>query len=105
MDVSPISMQMIVPRTNDATQVQHHLNQQTNTEQAFVVAQDRNEVQAKLETVYSRDDAEDGRIGKDPNGRGSGGYQGRRERRERDDEPEERIAVDVIRGNNIDISF
>jgi hypothetical protein len=35
MDVSPMSLQMIVPRANEATQVQHKRNQQVNVQQSF----------------------------------------------------------------------
>ena len=108
MDVSPMSLQMVVPRATDAGQVQHNLNQQVNIQQNFSEIRDRAEVQQKLETVRSREEAVDGKIQDDPNGKnGQGGYGGSGKRRkDQQEEPEqERMAVDMYRGHNIDISF
>lgn len=108
MNVSPISLQMVVPRTTDASQVQSNLNQQAANQQDFAMV--RNEVAArmKMEQVQTKDQPEDGKIKEDPSGHHShGGYQG--QRRERDDEGEsgegEPLIADRFRGHNIDISF
>lgn len=108
MNVSPISLQMVVPRTTDASQVQSNLNQQAANQQDFAMI--RNEVAArmKMEQVQTKDQTEDGKIKDDPNGHNSqGGYQG--ERRDRSEEgesgAEDRIVADRFRGHNIDISF
>ena len=106
MDVNPISLQMVVPRTTEAGQVQHNLNQQVNVQQEFAMAREQTDVKTKLETVQTRDNPEDGRIKDDPEreSRG-GGYQGgQRRRRERGDE-EEQPVIDLLRGHNIDISL
>ncbi|MGP1365835.1 MAG: hypothetical protein ACTTH3_08040 [Schwartzia sp. (in: firmicutes)] len=107
MNVSPISLQMVVPRTTDASQVQSNLNQQAANQQDFAMV--RNEVAArqKMEQVQTKDQAEDGKVKDDPNGRNSqGGYHGqRRDRQDQDGGEEERMAADRFRGHNIDISF
>ena len=35
MDVTPMSLQMVVPRATEASQVQHNLNQAANLQQEF----------------------------------------------------------------------
>lgn len=108
MNVSPISLQMVVPRTTDASQVQSNLNQQAANQQDFAMV--RNEVAArmKMEQVQTKDQPEDGKIKEDPNGHHSqGGYQGQRREKAEDSEngEEDRIVADRFRGHNIDISF
>ena len=107
MDVNPISLQMVVPRATDAGQVQHNLNQQPNMQQQFAMAREQMEVKTKMETVQTRDNPEDGRIKDDPErqSRGGGYFGGQRKRRERGNEEEDRPAVDLLRGHNIDISL
>ncbi len=107
MDVNPISLQMVVPRATDASQVQHNLNQQANVQQEFAMLREQMSVRMKMETVQSREETEDGRIKDDPDreARGGGHYY-RGQKREQEDEPEEeRMAVDALRGHNIDISL
>ena len=106
MDVSPISLQMVVPRTNDASQVQHNLNQQVNVQQEFASMREEANIKMKMETVQTRDNPEDGRIKDDPErkSRGGGYFGGGGKRRQRDEDEEEPI-VDIMRGRNIDISL
>ena len=66
MDINPISLQMVVPRTTEAGQVQHNMNQQVNVQQEFAMAQEQTDVKTKMETVQTRDNPEDGRIKDDP---------------------------------------
>ncbi len=101
-------MQMVVPRTTEASQVQHNLNQEANVQQDFAMLREQARDQLKQEQVQAREEPEDGRVKEDPNGQGSkGGYSGKRRRRGQENEgpEEERIAVDGLRGRNIDISF
>ncbi|MBQ9377088.1 MAG: hypothetical protein IJU05_04720 [Schwartzia sp.] len=107
MDVNPISLQMVVPRATDASQVQHNLNQQANVQQEFAMLREQTSVRMKMETVQARDDAEDGRIKDDPERESrNGGQYYRGQKRNREDEPEEeKMAVDIVRGHNIDISL
>ena len=107
MDINPISLQMVVPRTTEAGQVQHNLNQQVNVQQEFAMAREQMEVKTKMETVQTRDNPEDGRIRDDPERQSrGGGYSGRQgRRREREDAEDDRPAVDLLRGHNIDISL
>ena len=106
MDINPISLQMVVPRTTEAGQVQHNLNQQVNVQQEFAMAREQMDVKTKMETVQTRDNPEDGRIKDDPEreSRG-GGYQGGQRRRRERGEEEETPVIDLLRGHNIDISL
>jgi len=106
MEITPVSMQMVVPRTTEASQVQHNLNQEVNVQQDFAMLRDQARDQMKQEQVQAREQPEDGRVKEDPNGQGSrGGYSGRRRRNPQKQEPEEQaVPLDFARGHNIDIS-
>ena len=51
MDINPISLQMVVPRTTDAGQVQHNLNQQPNVQQELAMMREQMDVKTKLNEV------------------------------------------------------
>lgn len=105
MDITPISLQMVMPRATDASQVQHNLNQQVNVQQEFAMAREQARADMRMKTVQAREESEDGRIKDDPERQSRGGqYGGQRRRRERREE-EEPMAVDGLRGHNIDISL
>ena len=106
MDINPISLQLVVPRTTEAGQVQHNLNQQVNVQQEFAMAREQMDVKTKMETVQTRENPEDGRVKDDPEreSRG-GGYQGGQRRRRERGEEEETPVIDLLRGHNIDISL
>ena len=106
MDINPISLQMVVPRATDAGQVQHNLNQQPNMQQEFAMMREQAEVKTRMETVQTRDNPEDGRIKDDPERQSrGGGYSGGGGKRRQRDEDEDRPAIDLLRGHNIDISL
>lgn len=111
MDVTPMSLQAIVPRTSEATQVQHNMNQQSAVQQDYQAVRDKRENALKQTQVRAKDQAEDERIKDDPDGRrkkGRGRGGSHREGREHASEEEgqhERLAVDTFRGRNIDISL
>lgn len=111
MDVTPMSLQAIVPRTSEATQVQHNMNQQSAVQQDYQAVRDKRENALKQTQVRAKDQAEDERIKDDPDqrkkkGRGRGGsHRDGQENAAEEDRPQERLAVDAFRGRNIDISF
>ena len=110
MDVTPMSLQAIVPRTSEATQVQHNMNQQSALQQDFQAVRDKQETALKQTQVRKKDQAEEERIKDDPErrkkqGRGRRGAGGGRHAEAAEEEaPTERFDVDVFRGRNIDIS-
>ena len=108
MDVSPMSMQMLVPRAADATQVQHNLNQANALQQDFQSVQQKAEDKLKQEQVRGKDNPEDGRIREDPEHRQKqGGAQSgqRHHEDQKNDEESVNYAVDPSRGHFLDISL
>ena len=69
MDVTPMSLQAIVPRTSEATQVQHNMNQQSAVQQDFQAVRDKQETALKQTQVRKKDQAEEERIKDDPDRR------------------------------------
>ena len=100
MDVTPMSMQMVVPRVSDAAQVQQNLNQAAAMQQDFEALREKEDAKLKETQVRTKDD---------PNRNGQGGayYSGSRKRGDKDGEAEEAeaFAVDPARGHHLDISL
>lgn len=111
MDVSPMSMQMIVPRATDAGQVQHNLNQANALQADYQALAQKNEDKLKQKQVRSKENPEDGRIKDDPERqRNHGGGSGSRRRAPAaTEEPEEmpamQMAEDPTKGRLLDISL
>lgn len=108
MNVNPISLQMVVPRSTDVGQVQNDLNQQAANQKDFAMIRNETAAQMKMSQVQTKEQMEDGKIRDDTGGGNSrGGYSGQRRRRdgEAPEEDSERVVADRFRGHNIDISF
>jgi hypothetical protein len=111
MDLSPMNLQIIVPKATEVSQVQHNINQQAVVQQDFEMVRGQADARLKMKQVRSRDGLEDGKIKSDPDGRrkngGAGGGQ-HRSGQQPEDAPEkaaDRMAVDTFRGHNIDIKL
>ena len=111
MDVSPMSMQMIVPRATDAGQVQHNLNQANALQADYQALEQKREDKLKQQQVQEKDNPEDGRIKDDPDRqrRQGGDARGRRRSPEPMEEAAEenmmKMAEDPSRGRLLDISL
>lgn len=110
MDVTPMSMQMVVPRVSDAAQVQQNLNQAAALQQDFQAAREKADAKLKETQVRTKDNPEDGRIKDDPNRHGQGAYEGSGKQGKRGEEDAqegdtEEFAVDPSRGHHLDISL
>ena len=110
MDVTPMSLQMMVPRAADATQVQHNLNQANAMQSDFQAIKQKEEDKLKQEQVREKDELEDGRIKDDPERQQKQGKGGSQQRRyaaaiEQEEPEPERFAKDPSRGNLLDISL
>ena len=108
MDVTPLSMQMVVPRVSDAQKVQHNLNQASAMQQDFEALREKADAKRKETQVRTKSNAEDGKIKEDPERqRGQGGDSGQRGRQGemQDEAQEETFAVDPARGHHLDISL
>lgn len=111
MDVSPMSMQMIVPRAADAGQVQHNLNQANALQADYQAVEQKRDDKLKQKQVREKENPEDGRIKDDPErqrNRG-GGSRGRRrtggDPAEAEEQPAMQMAEDPSRGRLLDISL
>ena len=110
MDVSPMSMQMIVPRATDAGQVQHNLNQANALQADYQAVEQKREDQLKQKQVREKENLEDGRIKDDPerqrNRGGKGGSAGgTAPEEEMEEQPAVKMATDPSRGQLLDISL
>ena len=100
MDVTPMSLQMVVPRATEASQVQHNLNQAANLQQQFETMRQEADARLKETQVRSKDNPEDGKIKDEQERRQQGGQQQEEETAE-----DEAYAVDPARGHHLDISL
>lgn len=111
MDVTPISLQMMVPRAADATQVQHNLNQANAMQADFQAVHQKEDDKLKQEQVRTKDNPEDGRIKDDSDRQQKQGRKDKRVRRKSDRAEEDSgqdatlYAEDPSRGHFLDISF
>ena len=110
MDVSPMSMQMIIPRATDAGQVQHNLNQANALQSDFQAVQQKADDKLKQQQVRTKDNPEDGRIKDDANHHAQQeGYQAKGKKPQQEEATQEEAktnyASDPSRGHFLDISL
>ena len=111
MNVTPLSMQMVVPQSTEAGQVQHNLNQAGALQQSFENVRQKEDAKLKQQQVRNKDNPEDGRINDDPEHRNKGSYAGGRrgsrpgEEAEDEEQQVELFARDPSRGQFLDIRY
>ena len=113
MDVTPMSMQMVVPRATDAGQVQHNLNQANAMQSDFQAIQQKAEDKLKQQQVRAKDNLRDGRIHDDPDHKPQqGGYEADGKKPKQEEESKEsgedtktNYAADPSRGHFLDLSL
>ena len=111
MDVTPMSMQMVVPRATDAGQVQHNLNQANALQSDFQAIQQKAEDKLKQQQVRAKDNLRDGRIHDDTDhksqqgGYEAGGKKKQGEAKESEEDVKTNYASDPSRGHFLDISL
>ncbi len=111
MDISPMSLQAIVPKSSEVTQMQHNMNQQVMVQQDFESIRQKADAQHKQQQVRSKDEADGGKIKEEPDRRNKQGqYEARKgnsgENPAGDEAAEtENMALDTFRGHHIDIKF
>ncbi len=107
MDIAPVGVQMTYANANNATQVQHNLNNAINLQQDFEAMRQKNDADLKQKQVRTKDDTEGGKIKDDPDRRNrQGGYFYKNQKRKQQTEEEpENFAVDPKRGHFLDISL
>ena len=107
MDITPVSMQMVYPTANEASNVQHNLNHATNLQQDFEALKQKQEDELKQKQVQNKDNPEGGTVKDDPErqGRGGGYQRNTRGRNPQQTQPKEKFAIDPSRGRHLDISL
>ena len=109
MDITPMSMQMMVPKSADVTQIQHNMHQAASAQQVFETMRRKADDKLKQQQVRGKDNAEGEKVHAEGDREGKGGYssRGRRERKNpsQDENVMAQFAVDPNRGRNLDISL
>ena len=109
MDVSPMNLQIMVPKSTEVGQMQHNLNQQSAVQQDFEAIRPKADAELKQTQVPTKNDVDGGKIKDDPeHGKKQGQYAQGQRRHSPEKEPEEqqeKLAVDQFRGQHIDISL
>ena len=111
MNVTPISMQMMFPQSNEAGNVQSNMQNQVNIQQSFESIRQKQDAELARQQVRAKEEAsEDARVKDDPEReRRQGGGREQQGRRSRGDdhgrELLQRLAADPNRGVHLDISF
>ena len=107
MNVTPISMQMMIPQSNEAGNVQSNMQNQVNVQQTFESLRQKQDAELARQQVRAKEKA---RVKDDPErerrqgqrGRGQGG---REQREDHGAELLQRLAADPNRGVHLDISL
>ncbi|WP_314807062.1 hypothetical protein [Selenomonas dianae] len=111
MNVTPISMQMMFPQSNEAGNVQSNMQNQVNIQQSFESVRQKQDAELARQQVRAKEQAsEDSRVKDDPErerrqGRGNGGESRRGDTQDRGLELLQRLARDPNRGVHLDISL
>ena len=111
MNVTPISMQMMFPQSNEAGNVQSNMQNQVNIQQSFESVRQKEDAELARQQVRAKEEASaDARVKDDPERERRQGREDRDERRRdrgEDHGPEllQRLAADPNRGVHLDISF
>ena len=111
MNVTPISMQMMFPQSNEAGNVQSNMQNQVNIQQSFESIRQKQDAELARQQVRAKEQAsEDARVKDVPErDRRQGGRQGGGSRRGsgKDHGPEllQRLAADPNRGVHLDIKL
>ena len=111
MNVTPISMQMMFPQSNEAGNVQSNLQNQVNIQQSFESIRQKEDAELARQPVRAKEEAsEDARVKDDPEReRRQGGQEQHQRRRSRGEDhgPEllQRLASDPNRGVHLDITL
>ena len=111
MNVTPISMQMMIPQSNEAGNVQSNMQNQVNVQQTFESLRQKQDAELARQQVRAKEKAsDDARVKDDPErerrqGQRERGQGGREQREDHGAELLQRLAADPNRGVHLDISL
>lgn len=106
MNITPIEMQVIIPKATEVGKGQQQRDQQNVFQQQFGAAELQQKAEHKLKQVQTTEKSEGQKIKKDSKkkkNKDQGGASG--SQKEQVDEDDVVMAVDTFRGRNIDIKF
>ena len=107
MELAPVGVQMTYANANNATEVQHNMNQAAALQQDYQALREKQDALLKQKQVRNKEEAEGRVIKDDPDRRNRQGGHYYRSRREPPvfEEEGDVYAVDPKRGYFLDISF
>lgn len=106
MNITPIEMQIVVPKATEVGKVQHQQDHESVLQQDVTTEQMKQAAQQKMTQVQNSEKSEGQKIRRDGKNKGGGQGQqpGKRQEKEQDEE-ESVMAVDTYRGQRIDIKL
>lgn len=106
MNVTPLSMQMIIPQSTEVSTVQQNMNNAVNAQQNFETLKQKADAELAQKQVRSKAEAEGGKITSDPDRekrQGGGYFSGGKRNASVSDEENVKVAIDPNRGSILDI--
>ena len=109
MNITPMNLQIVIPKTTDAAQIQHNRDRQEAVQQDIGMLQTKQEANLKQIQVQSRDKAEDGKIKEDEEHQKRQGQNSKKQAKSSSASEEDKenisLAIDTFRGHKIDIKL
>ena len=108
MDLSPMNLQVMIPKSTEVGQMQHKLNHDGVVQQDIGALKLQQDANLKQKQVRTRDKMEDGKVKDEAKGQQGQGGQGGQQSQQHPAENEEAqapMAVDSVRGRMIDIKL
>ena len=105
MDLSPMNLQVMIPKSTEVGQMQHKLNHDGVVQQDIGALKLQQDADLKQKQVRTRDKMEDGKVKDEAKGQqGQGGQQPPHHPAE-NEETQAPMAVDSVRGRIVDIKL
>lgn len=101
-----MNLQVVIPKTTEVSQMQHKIDHEVNMQQDMGTLKLQEDAELKQKQVRTRDKMEDGKIKDDSQDKNQGQMSGKQDQAEKEEETSDvPMAVDSIRGHNIDIKL
>jgi hypothetical protein len=109
MNITPMNLQIVVPKTTDAAQIQHNRDHKEAVQQDIGMLQTKQEANLKQTQVQSRDKPEEGKIKEDAEQQKRQGQNSKKQAKSasalEEDKENIPLAIDTFRGHKIDIKL
>lgn len=102
-----MNLQVVIPKTTEVSQMQHKIDHEVNMQQDMGTLKLKEDAELKQKQVRTRDKMEDGKVKDDSQNKNQSQMSGKQEQDEKEDDETSDVpmAVDSIRGHNIDIKL